>query len=183
MDAAVAAMPACCRSADGRRVPTLLLVGGQDMIVPGRASRGAVQRLTADAPVRLGVYREGFHLLLADRNRDAVARDVVSFVTAPTAPLPSGADSDAAAWLEDAVLVVLAGLSPLVERAQALIDDAATADTTNHLRGTTLAVVAALEEGVKLARAADVVAARAQDTLDDRDPWAGPLKGAPARGG
>jgi len=101
MDAAVAAMPRCCRGATGRPVPTLLLVGGRDMIVPNRASRAAALTLAPDAPVRLGIYRRGFHLLLADRNRDAVARDVISFVTVPTAPLPSGADADAAAWLED----------------------------------------------------------------------------------
>ena len=101
MDAAVAAMPRCCRGANGQPVPTLLLVGGRDMIVPNRASRAAVQRLAPDTPVRLGVYRQGFHLLLSDRNRDAVARDVLSFVAVPTAPLPSGADADAAAWLAD----------------------------------------------------------------------------------
>jgi alpha-beta hydrolase superfamily lysophospholipase len=101
MDAAVTALPACCRGAEGRRVPALMLVGGQDMIVPNHASRAAVRRIAADAPVRLGVYREGFHLLLVDRNRDAVVRDILGFIAAPTAPLPSGADADAAAWLED----------------------------------------------------------------------------------
>jgi acylglycerol lipase len=101
MDAAVTALPACCRGADGRRVPALMLVGGQDMIVPNRASRAALGRIAPGAPVRLGVYREGFHLLLVDRNRDAVVRDILSFIAAPAAPLPSGADTDAAAWLED----------------------------------------------------------------------------------
>ncbi len=100
MDAAVADLPMCCRGADGRRVPALMLVGGQDMIVPNRASRAAVRRLAPDAPVRLGVYRDGYHLLLAGRNRDAVVRDILGFIAAPTAPLPSGADADAAAWLE-----------------------------------------------------------------------------------
>lgn len=98
MDAAVTALPACCRSADGRHVPSLILVGGQDMIVPNRASRAAVARIAPDAPVRLGVYRQGFHLLLADRNRDTVVQDIMSFLAAPASPLPSGADVDAAAW-------------------------------------------------------------------------------------
>ena len=72
-----------------------------------------------------------------------------------TGPRSSGASSSRQiVRLEDAVLVVLAGLRPILERADVLIEDAATSETTNHLRGTTLAVVAALEEGVKLARAA-----------------------------
>jgi alpha-beta hydrolase superfamily lysophospholipase len=101
MDAAVTALPACCRGAEGRHVPALMLVGGQDMIVPNHASRAAARRIAADAPVRLGVYREGFHLLLVDRNRDAVVGDILGFIAAPAAPLPSGADANAAAWMED----------------------------------------------------------------------------------
>ncbi|MGG5817607.1 alpha/beta fold hydrolase [Falsiroseomonas sp. HW251] len=99
MDAAVAALPACCRRADGTRAPTLLLIGDKDMIVPTHASRRAMRRVAPDAPVRIGVYPEGYHLLLAGGNRDDVVRDVVSFVTVPTAPLPSGADTEARRWL------------------------------------------------------------------------------------
>lgn len=99
MDAAVAALPRCCRRADGTRAPTLLLVGDKDMIVPTRASRAALHRIAPDAPVRIGVYRDGYHLLLAGGNRDAVVRDLLSFIAVPTAPLPSGADADAQAWI------------------------------------------------------------------------------------
>jgi alpha-beta hydrolase superfamily lysophospholipase len=99
MDEAVAALPSCCRRADGTRAPALLLVGDRDMIVPVRASRAAVQRIAPEAPVRLGVYRDGYHLLLAGGNRATVVADIVSFVTASTAPLPSGADAEAQAWL------------------------------------------------------------------------------------
>jgi acylglycerol lipase len=77
-----------------------MLFGAQDMIVPSYASRGALARLPARDQPRLGVYRQGFHLLLADRNRNAVVRDVLAFIAAPAAPLPSGADRDAPAWLE-----------------------------------------------------------------------------------
>lgn len=98
MDAAVAAMPACCRGAFGRPVPTLVLVGAQDRVVPQHASRAALARLLPGR-VRLGIYPSGYHLLLADRNREAVAQDVLAFLTDPAAPLPSGADGHAGDWL------------------------------------------------------------------------------------
>jgi alpha-beta hydrolase superfamily lysophospholipase len=98
MDAAVAAMPECCRGAGGRPVPTLVLVGARDRVVPQHASRAALERL-APGRVRLGVYPSGYHLLLADRNREAVAQDVLAFLADPAAPLPSHADRHVADWL------------------------------------------------------------------------------------
>ncbi len=100
MDAAVLALPMCCRGADGRRVPTLMLIGAQDTVVPAWASRAALQRLPPGTRPRLGIYERGYHLLLADRNRDAVTSDILSFLADPAAALPSGADGDALAWLQ-----------------------------------------------------------------------------------
>ncbi|MCK8787543.1 lysophospholipase [Roseomonas sp. NAR14] len=51
------------------------------------------------APLRLGYYEEGYHFLLRDRNAAAVLRDVVAWIGDRDAPLPSGADAAAAAWL------------------------------------------------------------------------------------
>ncbi|HEV7265900.1 MAG TPA: alpha/beta fold hydrolase [Falsiroseomonas sp.] len=99
MDAAVAALPLCCRNATGQPVPTLMLLGARDTVVPSYASRAALRRLPAEARLRLGVYAEGFHLLLAGRNRAEVVRDVLGFLAEPAEPLPSGADADAPAWL------------------------------------------------------------------------------------
>ncbi len=99
MDQAVAALPACCRGAQGAPVPVLVLVGAQDRIVPQHASRAALRR--APPGLRLGVYPEGFHLLLADRNRAEVARDILGFLADPAAPLPSAADARAADWLAE----------------------------------------------------------------------------------
>jgi len=99
MDAAVAALPLCCRNAAGQRVPTLMLLGARDTVVPTYASRGALSRLAPEARPRLGVYAEGFHLLLSGRNREEVVRDVLGFLEHPEAPLPSRADDDVPAWL------------------------------------------------------------------------------------
>lgn len=101
MDAAVAAMPRCCGGADGRPVPVLMLVGARDMVVPNHASRAALARVPPEARPRLAVYPRGFHLLLTDTNRDVVVRDILAFLAAPSGPLPSGADDNAAAWLAD----------------------------------------------------------------------------------
>ncbi|PZW46597.1 alpha-beta hydrolase superfamily lysophospholipase [Humitalea rosea] len=89
MDAAVASLPACCQT------PTLVLVGAKDQIVPQipvrRALRGT--RLT------VARYEEGYHLLLRDSIRDTVAQDLLAWIAAPGAALPSGADAAGRAWL------------------------------------------------------------------------------------
>jgi alpha-beta hydrolase superfamily lysophospholipase len=100
MDAAAAAMPRCCQAVEGATVPVLALIGAQDMIVPARASRHALRPLPGAVRPRIAVYPQGFHLLLADRNREEVARDILAFIGAPAAPLPSGAEANAPAWLE-----------------------------------------------------------------------------------
>lgn len=100
MDSAVAALPRCCRDAVGTRRPTLMLVGAQDMIVPTHATRAALRNLHQEDRPRVAVYPQGFHLLLAGGNRDAVARDILAFITAPAGPLPSGADANLQPWIE-----------------------------------------------------------------------------------
>jgi alpha-beta hydrolase superfamily lysophospholipase len=99
MDAAVAALPMCCRTASGQRVPVLMLVGAQDSVVPGYASRAALGRLPPEARPRLGVYAGGYHLLLAGRERATVVDDILAFLAAPDGPLPSRADENAAPWM------------------------------------------------------------------------------------
>jgi alpha-beta hydrolase superfamily lysophospholipase len=101
MDSAAAALPRCCGGAAGPRTPVLVLIGAQDMIVPPRATRFALRPLPAETRPRIAVYPQGFHLLLADRNRDMVADDILAFIAAPAGALPSGADGNAPAWLEN----------------------------------------------------------------------------------
>jgi alpha-beta hydrolase superfamily lysophospholipase len=99
MDAAFEAVARCCRTATGAPVPALMVYGAQDQIVPAHAVRAALRALPADTPIRLAVHRRGYHLLLSDRNRDAVVDDILAFLAAPDGPLPSGADGNAPAWL------------------------------------------------------------------------------------
>ncbi|MFZ4409383.1 MAG: alpha/beta fold hydrolase [Paracraurococcus sp.] len=100
MDAAVAAVPACCRAAQRHGpAPVLILLGARDRIIPARVARRVVQGLRDDAAERVAYYEEGWHLLLRDLQRDVVATDILAWLAMPAAPLPSGADAAAAAWL------------------------------------------------------------------------------------
>lgn len=90
MDRAVAALPTCCRA-----VPTLVMVGGKDQVVPIEIARRALR----DARVpRVALYPEGWHLLLRDAVRDQVARDVLAFMEAPNTPTPR--EAAGRAWIE-----------------------------------------------------------------------------------
>jgi len=92
MDEAVAALPACCRA-----VPTLVMFGAKDQVVPIDIAR----RTLRDARVpRVALYEEGWHLLLRDQIRTEVARDILAFMAAPNAPTPR--EAAGLAWLERA---------------------------------------------------------------------------------
>jgi alpha-beta hydrolase superfamily lysophospholipase len=95
MDDALAAAPRLA-------VPTLLLYGAHDQIIPRAAIADFAARLPPDPGHRrrLAYYANGYHLLLRDLEGPLVAADVASWIFDPAAPLPSHADAgeDAAAW-------------------------------------------------------------------------------------
>ena len=49
----------------------------------------------AGAAARAAVYPDGYHMLLRDLQAAVVHRDVLSWIDAAAAPLPSGAESEA----------------------------------------------------------------------------------------
>jgi alpha-beta hydrolase superfamily lysophospholipase len=71
------------------RAPTLYLYGANDEIIPRAAALKAVRRLPAGD--RTAYYRNGWHLLMRDKEGPLVWRDILAFVRDPAAPLPSGA--------------------------------------------------------------------------------------------
>jgi len=81
--------------------PALFLYGGKDELVPDRATRAAWRGLerARDRLVRIAYYPHGYHLLLRDLDRGAPIGDVIGWIRDPSAPLPSGADRAARAWL------------------------------------------------------------------------------------
>ena len=70
------------------KAPVLYLAGAHDEIIPKTPMRQAAHRLKPSD--RSGLYPNGWHLLLVDRQARTVWRDVESFLRDPTDPLPSG---------------------------------------------------------------------------------------------
>ena len=86
-------------SADAPRfhAAALFLYGGHDELIPPRAT-AATWRALPLGPVR-AFYPDGYHLLLRDKDRAVPIADILSWMHDPDAPLPSGADRAAVAWL------------------------------------------------------------------------------------
>jgi alpha-beta hydrolase superfamily lysophospholipase len=91
MDRATAALPRCCA------IPTLILQGSKDSVVPPDVTRRSLRRM-APGP-RLARYEGGYHLLLRDSVRQVVTADLLAWMASPRVALPSGADRAGAAWL------------------------------------------------------------------------------------
>ncbi len=87
MDDALAAAPRL-------KVPTQLLYGAHDEVVPPSPMREFVSRLPSE-PRRptLAFYRRGYHLLLRDLEGPVVAEDVAGWILNRDAALPSRADA------------------------------------------------------------------------------------------
>jgi len=81
MDAALAA-------ADRQTLPTLLLYGAKDRIIPPEPVEIMREHLTA--PHRVALYPDGWHMLLRDLQAETVWRDVAAWIGDRQAPLPSG---------------------------------------------------------------------------------------------
>ena len=81
-------------------VPALFLYGGHDQLIPPRSMRATWRLLPAGA--RRAFYPPGYHLLLRDLERAAPIGDIIAWLADPAAPLPSGADEAAIAWLHAA---------------------------------------------------------------------------------
>jgi alpha-beta hydrolase superfamily lysophospholipase len=87
-------MDAALDSAPSFEVPLLVMYGAKDEIVPITPIRRFVGSLPPECRrgAKLAWYSDGYHMLLRDLEGSVVIGDVASWVLAPTAPLPSGAD-------------------------------------------------------------------------------------------
>jgi alpha-beta hydrolase superfamily lysophospholipase len=79
--------------------PALFLYGGHDELIPKKATATTWRALPPG--VRTAYYPAGYHLLLRDHERITPIEDIEAWILRPDAPLPSGADRAAAAWLAD----------------------------------------------------------------------------------
>lgn len=90
MDEAAAAAPRL-------DAPALVIYGGKDELIPPRAM--AQTWRTLPKGVVRAFYPRGYHLLLRDLERAVPIMDILAWLLDPAAPLPSGAEAAAAAWL------------------------------------------------------------------------------------
>jgi alpha-beta hydrolase superfamily lysophospholipase len=87
-------------SAPSFRARALFLYGGKDELVPKRAI-AAAWRALPEGTARLAYYPNDYHLAMRDLERATVIGDVVGWMKNPGAPLVSGADRAAEAWLNE----------------------------------------------------------------------------------
>ena len=78
------ALEAACRLP----VPTLVLYGDKDEIIPRGATALMIDRL--DSRHRIALYPDGYHMLFRDHQAEVVWRDVLTWINATDASLPSG---------------------------------------------------------------------------------------------
>jgi alpha-beta hydrolase superfamily lysophospholipase len=79
--------------------PGLLIYGGRDELVPKRATLATWRALPHPGP-ELAYYPGAYHLAMRDLERATVIGDVVAWMKNPGAPLISGADRVAEAWMK-----------------------------------------------------------------------------------
>ena len=68
--------------------PILYLYGSKDQLVPAEPTYDVIGRIRA--PKRVAIYKNGWHMLLRDKQRKVVWKDIAAWVKNRTAPLPSG---------------------------------------------------------------------------------------------
>ncbi|GAB6068490.1 alpha/beta hydrolase [Methylothermus subterraneus] len=84
-------------------LPTLYLYGAKDQVIPPDPTRRFL-RLADSAAVKPVWYEQGYHLLLRDLHAKQYWRDILTWITDPNLPLPSGADRRAEASRQDTQL-------------------------------------------------------------------------------
>jgi len=86
MDAAKAAVPRINK-------PYLMLYGLGDRLVPQASVRSAIELMPKRPGSHLAFYRDGYHMLLRDKEGALVAKDILAWIENKDAALPSGADA------------------------------------------------------------------------------------------
>jgi alpha-beta hydrolase superfamily lysophospholipase len=91
----VDSMDAAIASAAEIRIPSLVLYGARDELVPKKPTFDMIAALPPGISHRPAVYRSGWHLLLRDLKAHIVLDDILAWIADRSAPLPSGADKAA----------------------------------------------------------------------------------------
>ncbi len=83
-------MEAALLSSSQLAVPTLILYGEKDEIIPHDPTCVMLDRLPDDSTTRFVLYPDGYHMLMRDLQADVVLEDVVAWVSDQSVALPSG---------------------------------------------------------------------------------------------
>jgi alpha-beta hydrolase superfamily lysophospholipase len=87
-------MDAANDSAERIHLPYLMLHGMGDRLVPTDSVKTAIEVMPARKDSRLAFYKEGYHLLMRDKQGPVVAADIAAWLFNHQAALPSGADAE-----------------------------------------------------------------------------------------
>jgi alpha-beta hydrolase superfamily lysophospholipase len=74
--------------------PYLMLHGMGDRLIPTDAVKSVIEIMPPRADSRLAFYKNGYHLLMRDKEGPTVAADIAAWIANHEAALPSGADAD-----------------------------------------------------------------------------------------
>lgn len=102
-------MDAAQQAAPKLEVPTLVLYGEKDEIIPPDSTYRTIGTLVGLGDERrVAIYPEGYHMLMRDLQAEVVLNDIAAWIKDRNAPLPSGAEANA--------VIVLAehGISPQI---------------------------------------------------------------------
>ena len=75
--------------------PSLILYGARDEVVPEAPTLAMMSSLPKSGAHRIAIYSRGYHMLLRDLQGQVVWDDILAWIAASKAALPSGADSAA----------------------------------------------------------------------------------------
>ncbi len=84
----VTLMDEAYESANRLKSPILYLYGKKDQIVPVEPTNHVISRIKA--PKHVVIYKDGWHMLLRNKQRMKVWKDIQTWITDQTAPLPPG---------------------------------------------------------------------------------------------
>jgi alpha-beta hydrolase superfamily lysophospholipase len=86
-------MDGACAAAPRIHMPYIMLHGMGDKIVPQGPVKAAIEVMPPRADSKLAFYKNGYHMLMRDKEGPKVAADVVAWIDDHQAALPSGADA------------------------------------------------------------------------------------------
>lgn len=74
--------------------PYMMLHGLGDRLVPTNAVKAVIEVMPPRPDSKLAFYKEGYHLLMRDKEGPTVSKDIAAWIANHEAALPSGADAE-----------------------------------------------------------------------------------------